>query len=1358
MTSFRRTRPCPSPRGRLALAAAAWVALAGFARGGVQTDGSVGPARSLAGPNYLVPASLGQQRGGNLFHSFGRLDLAAGESATFSGPSSVTNVLARVTGGASTLDGTLRCTIPDANFYLVNPAGVVFGPNASLDVKGSFAVTTAAVVKLADGGQFHAARPADSVLTSAPPAAFGFLADRPAAVVVGNTAGDLAVPAGKVLSVVGGDIHITGGLLDAPGGQVNLVSVGSPGEVALDAAAVGAAAAATGFSRMGDVTLSDGGTVFTAAPRGGRVVVRGGNLTIDSAGITAVTGAQDGLGVDLSLTGALAVTNGTIATDTDGPGRAGDVVVSAAAVTLDGQGAGDIFNGLSARTTGPGRGGDVRVQTGTLTILNAAQLAADTTGAGRAGDLTLDATAVVLDGKGFDPFAAADPLAGTGLFARAGLGGAAGAGGLITVRADSLSVAGGAAVGGTTVGSGDAGSISVTAKSVTLDGQGLGQPTGLIADTLSGGRAGRVDVTTDSLSVIGGGSVSASTFGAGDAGAVAITAKTVVVGNENGQGLIAAASTTTGPGGNAGTIGVRADSLQVNPDGQISVDTTGRGAGGAIDITAGDATLRGLPDFPAVVSAGSRAVGPDGQPGGATRAGNAGTIRVQATTVNLTGNAFMTSATSGPGAGGAVTVVADAVAVDGFDTGSVPGILADSLGPTGGPAGRVTVQAGTLQLLSGGTISSTTYGPGAGGVVTVDATDVVIDRMGSSLFTGVSTDTNFPGAGGRAGAVTVRADTLQLLGGGIRSNTEGLGNGGDVTVHAAKTLFIDGRGFTADATGITTTSDAAGPGGNAGTVTVEAGTVEVRDGGQISSNTNGLGNGGSVIVTADATILLDAAAPGRLTGIAALSRSDGPGGRGGDVTVNAEFLHVSRGAVVSAETFGGGDSGNIAITANRVLLDDPAGTGTNGGVFAQSNSSGAGGHAGNITVAARTLAVLDGNTISSNTFGLGDGGRIGVTADNILLDRQMVPKATGIVSQSENSGPAGHGGNITIRAGTFLIFNGAAVDSTAFGSGPGGTIDVTARSLELGNTKPSDSTSFVSAAVAGAATGGTGGNVRVSADRVSLSDGAAIFTETLGPNAAGAVSITAGQLRLSGGAAVSTSTSGSGPGGALVVEAGALTLRGGAKIGSSSAGGDGEAGRVDLAAKTIRLRGRSAITTFAERASGGDITIHAARNLSLDHSLIDASAARTGGNVVLRVARTVSLFDSQINAEAGELGGNGGNVSIDPIAVVLNSHSSLVARAINGNGGNVMVRAQTFVQSPDSFIDVTSQFGMVGNFENLAPELDIAGSLAPLSEGLVGATTRLAPSCALTLGGGVSSFVATGRGGTPPDPGGWQPE
>src|SRR5262245_64959673 len=97
----------------------------------ITLDGSLGPRGALTGPHYAIPDSVGQSRGPNLFHSFGQFNLSRGESATFTGPNTIANIIGRVTGGSpSSIDGTIRSQIPGANLYLLNPSGVLLGPNA----------------------------------------------------------------------------------------------------------------------------------------------------------------------------------------------------------------------------------------------------------------------------------------------------------------------------------------------------------------------------------------------------------------------------------------------------------------------------------------------------------------------------------------------------------------------------------------------------------------------------------------------------------------------------------------------------------------------------------------------------------------------------------------------------------------------------------------------------------------------------------------------------------------------------------------------------------------------------------------------------------------------------------------------------------------------------------------------------------------------------------------------------------------------------------------------------------------------------------------------------------------------------
>ena len=149
----------------------------------------------------------------------------------------------------------------------MNPAGVVFGKDAQLNVSGSFAVTTANYLKLVGGGRFNANLGGGDVLTSEPVSAFGFLNAAPAPVSItgSNTLGSdgspvsgpggLGVAPQKSLSVVAGDISMNSGTITGPASRVNFVSVKSPGEVQLDATDINSAADVAQFTALGNINL-----------------------------------------------------------------------------------------------------------------------------------------------------------------------------------------------------------------------------------------------------------------------------------------------------------------------------------------------------------------------------------------------------------------------------------------------------------------------------------------------------------------------------------------------------------------------------------------------------------------------------------------------------------------------------------------------------------------------------------------------------------------------------------------------------------------------------------------------------------------------------------------------------------------------------------------------------------------------------------------------------------------------------------------------------------------------------------------------------------------------------------------------
>jgi filamentous hemagglutinin family protein len=340
----------------------------------VSLDGTLGPAGSLAGPHFVIPDTVGQTVGTNLFHSFGLFNINTGESATFTGPAAIDNVISRVTGGSqSFIDGLLRSEIESANLWFINPAGVLFGQHASLDIQGSFHVSTADYLKLGDGGRFEATSPENSVLTVAPPEAFGFLGERqPAGVAVQGSR--LQVPDGETLSVVGGDIQIADGSLYAPGGRIDMVSVASPGEVLPHAPDLGVAS----FARLGRIEVSHFsserprvdpslppevpgnviGNVDASGEGGGRIFIRGGAFVAESAFIFANTrGSREGQGMDIGVTGQVTVRNeAQITADTFGSGSGGDLTVEAGSLEVRGGAA------VSTITSGSGDAGQLLVE------------------------------------------------------------------------------------------------------------------------------------------------------------------------------------------------------------------------------------------------------------------------------------------------------------------------------------------------------------------------------------------------------------------------------------------------------------------------------------------------------------------------------------------------------------------------------------------------------------------------------------------------------------------------------------------------------------------------------------------------------------------------------------------------------------------------------------------------------------------------------------------------------------------------------------------------------------------------------------------------------------------------------------
>ncbi len=192
----------------------------------IVTDGSVGAAQNLLGPNFSIPETLGSRSGNNLFHSFQRFNINNGEQAIFTGAANIKNVISRVTGGQiSNIDGLLQSTIGQADFYFLNPAGVVFGANAQIDVPASFYLSSADELRFTDGSIYSATNPAASILTLAQPEAFGFLGNQTGNITIQQS--NLSLNSGSTLSFSASDLNISNSQILIDAGEIQFVAIGN---------------------------------------------------------------------------------------------------------------------------------------------------------------------------------------------------------------------------------------------------------------------------------------------------------------------------------------------------------------------------------------------------------------------------------------------------------------------------------------------------------------------------------------------------------------------------------------------------------------------------------------------------------------------------------------------------------------------------------------------------------------------------------------------------------------------------------------------------------------------------------------------------------------------------------------------------------------------------------------------------------------------------------------------------------------------------------------------------------------------------------------------------------------------------
>jgi len=692
-----------------------------------------------------------------------------GGAAFFNNSLVIQNIVSRVTGSsASTIDGLIQAN-GSANLFLINSNGVAFGPNASLNLGGSFLASTANALNFADGSQF-ATQPTETtaLLTIYAPTGLSFTGNSAPINVQGQghnltsqnaifspiarqgpTSG-LQVRPGQTLGLVGGDVSLDGASLVARGGQIAIGAV-ERGQVRFVLPSSGLVLDYKGVSAFQDILLQrqaladvsglrTGGIQFNGRDisfKDGSVALLqnfsplpGGAITVDAARLVGMDGSsadgiipsgilsealREGNGANVSVSGQdVTVQNGAVVTArTFGPAQSGNVSISAPG-SVNVLGFSRLnpvnFSVILTQTNGSGRGGDVAVRTDQLRLASGGEIGTVTFGAGNGGDALFEAETIELTGV-------SPASIRTSLFANSSGQGNAGK---LTARTSTLTLRQGAVISSSTAAFGNANSVTIDASdSVTIEGQSSAFPL--------------------TLSTIFSAAVAETEFY---------------------RQLFNLPEVATG---NAGTVAINTPRLHVKDGGRIATSATGPGRGGNLTVNAADSVLvegQSTEGIPSNLSAQTRGIE------------DAGTLAVNTDRLIVRDGGALTVGTAGGGQGGDLFVNAsDSVLLD--NDGAIVGNALSSKG------GNISITAPSVELLRGSSIS-TSAAAGEGGNIELKFDTLLLLRDGSSITAS---------AFDNGGNIVIDPDNVVLLSGSRISANSQQGTGGRVSI-TTQGLFV----------------------------------------------------------------------------------------------------------------------------------------------------------------------------------------------------------------------------------------------------------------------------------------------------------------------------------------------------------------------------------------------------------------------------------------------------------------------------------------------------------------------------------------------------------------------------------------
>jgi len=484
-----------------------------------------------------------------------------------------------------------------------------------------------------------------------------------------------------------------------------------------------------------------------------------------------------------------------------------------------------------------------------------------------------------------------------------------------------------------------------------------------------------------------------------------------------------------------------------------------------------------------------------------TSGNGGGAVQIEGQTIELLAGSTILSNTQGDAAGSGVALNAtESINVLGTTQDSFTGeasflssILSEVDFDATADGGSIQLTAPAITIADGAQVSTSVFGFGLGGDITVQSKDVTLSgstaEFGSSGFFLSVED-------GTGGAFLLQSDRLRINDGAvIDGSTFGVGNSGGITINSS---FVDivGADILFDASGILSQVEGEG---NSGNITIQGDVLNISAGPNISTRVFGQGNGGNINLLVDKISLKDGFPEGDefRSGIISASVQDdeiGQAGTGqaGDINILTQQLTIAEGAGIDSSTINDQRAGDVSIQAQLIDLIgvDSAQTGI--------LSVGAVGAGGKIDLETDTLRVRNGAQIVTGTLGAGNGNDLQIRANAITLDGRNNEGRSGLYASALNS--IGAGGSIFIETASLDIQNGATINAGNFpsinrvpgsietgfvpGQGAAGSIDITANLTQLRNEGTITTSTFT----------GDQGNIRLESDVVVARNDSAITT------------------------------------------------------------------------------------------------------------------------------------------------------------------------------------------------------------------------------------------------------------------------